>query len=276
MLTFYPTRFSSKWRIQVTLPPELSKVACVVDGFEVKVYKPRGKDTARLDKSGQNQKFFFSVKVPIHLELSFAIGKTKQYAKNFLLITALDGTILLLSKPYEKSPHDQGQWKAEKLRNKFVGKPYGVLFDAGFTPNTVEELKTGSTGMIGFCTLGEKTFASSTTAQQNMSHLVSSYRLVIEETIGRMKKWRILSNVFRRYSGKKGDTTELTQIVRVIATLTNRSIKLKPLREKGWESPYSIRIRNEKLPLASYPNCDITKTKTSTTEVGHPQKRTKK
>jgi len=207
----------------------------------------------------------------------FVIGKTKRYAKNFLLITALDGTILYLSaEPYEKSPHDQGQWKAEQLRNKFVGKPYGALFDAGFTPNTVEDLKKSSTGMIGFCTLGEQTFANSTTAQQNMSHLVSSYRLVVEETIGRVKKWRILSNVFRRYSGKRGDTSELTQIVRVIATLTNRSIKLKPLREKGWESPYSIRIRNEKLPLASYPKCDITKAKTPTAKAGSITKRKKK
>ena len=154
------------------------------------------------------------------------------------------------------------------------------LFQAGFTPNTVEELEKSLTGMIGFCTLGAKGFASATIAQQNMSHLVSSYRLVVEETIGRMKKWRILSNVFRRYWGKTGDTTELSRIVRVIATLTNRSIKIKPLREKGWESPYSIKIRNEKLPLASYPKCNITTrstTTTTTTTGGLPaQKRTKR
>jgi hypothetical protein len=214
------------------------------------VYKPRKKETAKAHKSGLGCVSVYMVCVYNFLVLFPLKGKSGDYAKNFLLVTALDGSILSISEPFLGPPHDQSQWNEENLRSLFVGKPYGALFDAGFTPNTIKQSKNNS--IIAFRTLGTKTFEKATQAQQNMSHLVSSYRLVIEETIGRMKRWRILGGVFRRYWGEDGDTTQLSQIVRVIAMLTNRSISKKPLRDRGWESPYSIRIREEKLPLQQY------------------------
>lgn len=83
----------------VHLPSFLSDLVCAVDGFEIKIYKPKEKDIAKKHKS----------------------GKKKQYSLNVMVVVLLNGIIIFLSEP-RVGAHDQSHWNELKLRQRFEKK----------------------------------------------------------------------------------------------------------------------------------------------------------
>ena len=73
----------------------------------------------------------------------YAIGnkhysaKKKQYALNVLLVVLLSGVIIYCSPPTAKM-NDQGLFNDTGVREHFVGKPWGLIGDSGFTLNSKE------------------------------------------------------------------------------------------------------------------------------------------
>lgn len=104
----------------------LRRVVCAVDGTEICVARP--------------------VKNPIKNKHYSA--KKKQYALNVLIVVRLDGVIIYCSQP-EPKMNDQALWLATGLRSRFVGKPYGIIADSGFTLN-YHDKKRSADDIIGF------------------------------------------------------------------------------------------------------------------------------
>jgi len=71
----------------------------------------------------------------------YAIGnkhysaKKKQYALNVLLVVLLNGIIIYCSEPRPKM-NDQTMFNESEIRQRFVGKPWGLIADSGFTLNS--------------------------------------------------------------------------------------------------------------------------------------------
>lgn len=89
-----------------------SRCVCVVDGTEIQISRP---------KNPEFQSKTYS-------------GKKKQNSLNVMIITKLNGEIIYHS-PLRVGAHDQAHWNELNLREKFVGKEYGIMGDGGFTFN---------------------------------------------------------------------------------------------------------------------------------------------
>jgi hypothetical protein len=59
-------------------------------------------------------------------------------------------------------------------------------------------------------------------------------RVVVENTISRIKQWRIIKGVFRHWRNGEGqlNVDDILQVVVVV--LTNRKIKQQPIRKNNW------------------------------------------
>ena len=89
---------------------------CVVDSTEVQISRPKNKVL-------QNKTWS---------------GKKKQNSLNVMMITKLDGEIIYYS-PFCIGTHDQAHWNELNLRQKFVGKTFGIIGNDGFTFNQIED-----------------------------------------------------------------------------------------------------------------------------------------
>jgi hypothetical protein len=56
-------------------------------------------------------------------------------------------------------------------------------------------------------------------------------RVIIENTISRIKQWRIFKGVFRHWRNGEGQLN-VDDILQVVVFLTNRKIKQSPLRNE--------------------------------------------
>ena len=202
--------------------PWLCKVVCAIDGTEIRVGRPSTN----------------AMKNPHYS------AKKKQYALNVLVVVRLDGVIIYCSDPTAKM-NDQGLFKASGLRSRFIGKPYGICADGGFTLNYVDEPE--ATKIIGV-TPHKRPRASKkkgvargrlSDEQKRCNAELSKTRVVVENTNRRLKNYKVIGAKLRHYraggSGviKSGITPAL--IMRVVAGLTNRSIERLPLRKIDWQ-----------------------------------------
>jgi len=93
--------------------PDKANVVASTDGTEIKVARPT----------------------------KYAIGnkhysaKKKQYALNVLLVVLLNGIIIYCSNPLPKM-NDQAMFNESDIRQRFIGKPWGLIADSGFTLNS--------------------------------------------------------------------------------------------------------------------------------------------
>ncbi len=65
---------------------------------------------------------------------------------------------------------------------------------------------------------------------------LSQMRVVVENTISRVKRWKIIKGVFRQWRNGKGQI-DFDDIMTVITSLTNRKIKESPPRKADWVTP---------------------------------------
>src|SRR5699024_1698103 len=91
--------------------PGFEECVLVVDGTEIRISRP----------SKTHQREYYS-------------GKKKQHSVNLIIIILLDGQIVYCS-PISKGAHDQRDWNKLNLREKLIGKKWGIMGDAGFTFN---------------------------------------------------------------------------------------------------------------------------------------------
>lgn len=202
--------------------PRLRKVVCAVDGTEIRVGRP---------SKGAMKNPHYS-------------AKKKQYALNVLVIVRLDGLIIHCSDPVSKM-NDQSLFLQENLRQKFVGKPYGICADGGFTLNYVDQPE--ATSIIGV-TPHKRPRASKkrgvargrlTDEQKRHNVELSKTRVIVENTNRRLKMYKIIGGKLRHYRAyeatpcKSGITPAL--IMKVVAGLTNRSILRSPMRSIDWQ-----------------------------------------
>lgn len=181
---------------------------CIVDGTEIRVSRPVGWEA---------QKALWS-------------GKKHQHAVNVLVITLLNGIIIYCSTP-RVGAHDQAHWNELRLRELFIGKSYGIGGDGGFTFNRKNELETEK--IIGYKPLRPTKTTPLTDEQKIYNKKFSEMRVVVENTIGRMKQWKILKGIFRHF---RGETHQLSadSILQVVAALTNRQTKQNSIRNENW------------------------------------------
>lgn len=199
----------------------LRNVVCAVDGTEIRVARPT---------TGAIKNKHYS-------------GKKKQYALNVLLVVRLDGVIIYCSEPQPKM-HDQSFWKETGLRSRFLGKPYGIIGDGGFTFNYAP--KAGSpANIISHSPHKRPRRTKANPERQKLSDVqkrenaeLSKTRVVVENTNRRLKQYKILGTKLRHYhhgpegTVRKGITPAL--VVRVVAGLTNRAILRSPIRSMDW------------------------------------------
>lgn len=224
----WPTEneFKEELKKQAHSPfPWLHKVVCVVDGTEIKVGRPA---------KGALKNAHYS-------------AKKKQYALNVLVVTLLDGTIIFCSDP-RPIMNDQGFWNELGLRERFVKKDYGIGADGGFTLNYAQgkrsrdDIIAATPNKRPRRTKKNPTKGKLTPIQKRQNTELSRTRVIIENTNRRLKMYKIIGSKFRHYhagakvQSGKGITPEL--VMRVVAGLTNRDIKRRPLRDEGWQPQY--------------------------------------
>lgn len=196
------------------LPPMLKGCISVVDGTEIRISRPA---------TEPHQKKHYSV-------------KKKQHSLNVLVIVLLNGEIIYLS-PIDAGSCDQTIWNHENLRKLYENKPYGILGDGGFTFNRKND-------SIEIVSEKPKKRPKKTRSQPgaNLSvsdkaknTTISKYRVVVENTIGQLKRWKILSGRYRHYTASKdSQQIDLEDVLWVCGCLTNHKIKKKPLRQDNW------------------------------------------
>jgi len=176
---------------------------CVVDGTEVQIRSPK-----------KDQKDYYSV-------------KKSQHSINFLIIVLLDGRMIYVSKG-KNNFNDQSFWNKLKIRKKFVNKEYGIIGDGGFYFNPQkEEIEIKGIKPI-------KKDDKFSIIDQIFNESVAEIRVVVENTIGRIKNWNIIGGIFRHFSSIRGNIFDINKIFKICCYLTNYLIKKNPLRDSNW------------------------------------------
>ena len=177
--------------------------ACVViDGTEIKINKSSNKEIEKEEYS----------------------SKKRIHSVNVLVAVLLNGRCIYVSDACPVS-HDQQQWNMLNLRRHFEGIPVGIIGDAGFHFNPVNVLKSGRPFILGYRIKTPKT-------EEDKIHnkVVSQLRIVVENFIGQMKKFRCISEVFRHYRSKtreqqRESIIKISKIVKIVAYLAQTFMK---------------------------------------------------
>ncbi len=135
----------------------------------------------------------------------------------------------------------------EKLRELFVGKPFGILGDGGFTFNRKKDDVT----IKGFTPQrrAQKERGAPKSSRPHLSDNAKEYnrrlshmRVVVENSFAQLKRWKILSAPFRFYIAKRDSqqhhsSLDFNKILRICVALTNRRLAVTPIRSPSWRPP---------------------------------------
>jgi hypothetical protein len=138
------------------LPDGAKNCVCVVDGSEWRIYRPK------------DQSIYYS-------------AKKKQHSINTLFVVLLGGEIIYRT-PYAKGAHDQREWNANQVRQKFIGKNYGIMGDGGFYFNRNEDMDK----IIAAKPHKREKGKELTEEQKKFNKKLSQYRVVVENVIGQV------------------------------------------------------------------------------------------
>jgi hypothetical protein len=228
-------QLKKQWHdVLVGADPQWENVLFVVDGTEFPMHR-----SSRGDEAG-----FYS-------------GKSRRYALLSLIVVLLNGEMVYASSP-RRYHMDQQAWNDLGLRSLFeqsseLGRTQeriGVFGDSGFTFNlrsaprdaTIEGF-TPTRMPNGRPRKGEpKPKRADVFTPDVIEHnrRLSQLRVVVENTIGHLKRWRILSDKYRGSLHGKGPVT-FDKVHRIIVTMCNERIRRSPLRPDGWIPPAAPR-----------------------------------
>ena len=188
----------SKIYINNKINQHLPLATCVIDGTEIKINKSGNKD----------------------IEAEEYSQKKKIHSVNVLVIILLYGRCIYISDAKSVS-HDQQQWNELKLREKFENIPVGIIGDKGFFFNPKNVLDTGRPFIIGY---KPKKIRSEEDKLHNSS--VAQLRVVVENFICQMKKFKCLLGVFPHYRSnnrehQKISLQRISKVVKIVAYLAN-------------------------------------------------------
>jgi len=147
--------------------PEATKV--FIDGFE----RPR-----RRPKNPEDQKKYYS-------------GKKKRHTIKNVIITDEDRKVKVISKTYEGKKHDFAICKEEEMP-KFIPKSVDLFLDLGF-----EGIEKNYSHLNVFKPLKKPKGKEICELDKKLNRLISSVRVKVEHTISGIKRFRIVSDVFR-------------------------------------------------------------------------------
>ena len=140
------------------------------------------------------------------------------------------------------SHDDQQQWKSLNLRLLFtdLSNPIGIIGDKGFFFNPIDLIRKGASFIIGY----KPRRKSEKSMKYDIHHnkVVAQLRIVVENFICQMKKFKCISKVFRHYCSKTYQLQTksmefLSKVVKIVAYLSNlmknpRANHWKPRRKK--------------------------------------------
>jgi len=187
----------------------LGNIVCAVDGTEIQISRP---------SNPEQQKATYSV-------------KKKQNSLNVLLVSKLNGEIIYFS-PTHVGPHDQAHWNETDLRSRFLHQTFGIVGDGGFFFNR----KSDDELIVAAKPFAKPKHGTLTQEQKDFNTKLSRMRVVIENTIRRLKTWRIFRLTYRHWRDGKG-VMNIDEILTIIVALTNRSIRKNPPRAPDWVHP---------------------------------------
>ena len=130
---------------------------------------------------------------------------------------------------------DQAQWNELHLRARFLQKSYGILGDGGFTFNRT----TDTERINGWKPHKRKKGVPLTDEEKKENLWISQSRVVIENVIGQLKKWKVLAGKYKHYKVGKKSRIELNNVILACALLTENRLCQNPLRPPWWR-PKSI------------------------------------
>jgi hypothetical protein len=188
---------------------DFANVACVVDGTEIRISRPSKEPFQRNVWS----------------------GKKKQHSLNVMFITWLTGEIIFFSAA-RVGAHDQSHWNELHLREKFIGKNFGICGDGGFTFNR----KVDAIQIKGYKPHVAPKGGKLTEEQKRYNKHLSQMRVVVENAIARVKQWRILKGVFRHWRNGQGQL-DINSILTVAIVLANQKMKQRAPRPNDWVAP---------------------------------------
>lgn len=194
--------------------PDLKNCICVVDGSEIKIKRP-------------------SIE-PDQTEVYSA--KKKQHSMNFLLIVLLNGVIIKFSAP-DRGSNDQSLWNREQYRQLFESKPYGILGDGGFHFNRKFDTTPiqGATPQAKPRKSKKNPTPQLTEVDKLRNKTISQYRVIVENTLSHIKRWKIIGGKYRHFTTKKPiQQINFEKVVFVCGALANMKIRRKPLRSDNW------------------------------------------
>jgi len=187
---------------------EFSDVVAILDGTTVHVSTPK-------DPTESKSHYMYK----------------KRHAINFQVICDLGGRIVFLSK-HAKGAHDQRDFNNSGIRERFVGKPYGLMADAIYTFNRKNDIR----GLIkGYAPLKKSKNQPLTILQKAFNVRLRISRALVENVNGRLKSWRVLGNKCLCYNTTDHARFDIDEVARVVCALTNILIRDSPLRQADWD-----------------------------------------
>lgn len=186
---------------------------CVIDGTEIRI---------PMSKNKNNNKEAYS-------------KKKHQHSVNVLVLVELNGHCIYVSKASPIS-HDQSQWNNSKLRRIFEDLPVGIIGDKGFVFNSEKEINSNQKFIIGYRPMTIKKNREDIENIRAHNLVIAQLRIVVENFICQMKKFKCIKGVFRHYRSnteqqKKNSLILISRVVKIVAYLANLSSKP---RKDGW------------------------------------------
>ena len=120
----------------------------------------------------------------------------------------------------------------------YENKPYGILGDGGFSFNQKKDKTQIVSAKPNKCPRKIKGQPRETLSanEKAKNTTISKYRVVVENTIGQVKRWKILSDCYCHYiASNETQQIPFEDILWVCASLTNQKIKKKPLQSDDWQ-----------------------------------------
>jgi len=209
---------SYKERFKYFQNPGFEDVLFVIDGTELAISRPSNHEQERRHYS----------------------PKKKQHSLNLMVITLLNGYIVYYS-VLQKGAHDQRDWNNLELRNLFKDKLYGIIGDGEFTFNT----KSQEDKIIGFTPVKKSKKKTLNPDEEKFNSDLSSMRIVVENTMARIKIWRIMKEVYRGYHFNSSNSIYYDDVVNWVIYLTNQKISECPIRNddymsREWKRMFSV------------------------------------
>ena len=165
--------------------------------------------------------------------------KKKQHSNNVQVICQLNGVIRFYSHVFIGA-NDQRDWNALQLRNKFIGKSYGIIGDGGYYFNRA----TDDVEIHGVKPIRQRRRGDGLTiSESRWNKQISSARVVVENVMARLKTWNIIGGKYNLDSWGEDEFITQDDILDFVVPLENRKIKKTPLRGPDYVHPYRERPR---------------------------------